>query len=189
MTTFVALLRAVNVGRTNRIKMVDLRAACVDDGLTDAVTHIQSGNIIFSSSCTASMAQLRVEKLIADRLGLSIAAVVRTAAELGDIALRNPFLADRWAERRAAGQDPSRLYVAFLGDAATDEAVGRFTTAPIGDDEVRVVGREVYVRYAIGAGTTKVTTGVWNRLGVPVTARNWNVTTTLAQMAADFTGP
>lgn len=44
MTTFVALLRAVNVGRTNRVKMADLRAACVGDGLTDAVTHIQSGN-------------------------------------------------------------------------------------------------------------------------------------------------
>lgn len=178
MTTYVALLRAVNVGSTNRIKMADLKAAFVAAGCTDAVTHIQTGNVIFSDEGSPATVKGEVEGLIESAMGLTITAIIRTAAELAAVSASNPFV-DHGTE------DISKLYVAFLDSKPTKASVEAFMASSIGGDEVLVDGREVYIRYAVGAGTTKLTTGVWNRLGVPMTARNWNVTTTLARLAME----
>ena len=178
MTTYVALLRAVNVGSANRIKMADLRAAFVADGYADAVTHIQTGNVIFASKQDEPATKRRVEALITKGFDLSITAIMRTAAELRAVTRSNPLLGE--TEPTA---DITKLHVVFLEAVPAAAAVEKFLAAPIGDDVVRVVGREVYVRYAAGAGTTKLTGSVWNRLGVASTARNWNVTRTLADLA------
>ncbi len=179
MTTFVALLRAVNVGRTNRITMADLRAAFVEAGHADAVTHIQTGNVIFTASNDAATVKRDVEQLITDRLGLTITAIMRTDSQLRSVTQSNPFIAGRHPD------DSSRLYVGFMDAHPAAAAVDAFTMSLIGADEVRVVGTEVYIRYAVGAGTTKLTAGVWNKLGVAITARNWNVTTDLARLATN----
>ncbi|MGZ8389586.1 MAG: DUF1697 domain-containing protein, partial [Rhodoplanes sp.] len=50
MAVFVALLRGVNVGKHNRVKMADLRAALESAGHTGVSTHIQSGNIVLTST-------------------------------------------------------------------------------------------------------------------------------------------
>ncbi|MCU1401116.1 MAG: hypothetical protein JWN62_4225 [Acidimicrobiales bacterium] len=178
MTTYVALLRAVNVGSTNRIKMADLKAAFVAAGCADAVTHIQTGNVIFRDKRSAAAVKAFVEGLIESAMGLRITAIVRSAAELTAVTTSNPFVDHDT-------RNISKLYVAFLDAVPTKAAIEAFVASSIGDDEVHVLGREVYIRYAVGAGTTKLTTGVWNRLGVPMTARNWNVTTTLARLATE----
>ena len=178
VTTYVALLRAVNVGSTNRIKMADLKAGLVAGGLVDAVTHIQSGNVVFTSKAGAKAVKAQVEKLIDTSLGLTVTTIIRTAAELDAITAANPFV-------DADTRDISKLYVAFLDAKPTNAAVEAFLAAPIGGDEVHVDGKEVYIRYDVGAGTTKLTAGVWKKLGVPARARTWNVTTTLARLAAD----
>ena len=178
MTTFVALLRAVNVGSANRIKMVDLRAAFVADGYTDAATHIQTGNVIFTSTQDEPTTKRRVEALITKHFDLSITAIIRTAAELRAVTRANPLLSET-----ESVDDITKLHVVFRETVPLAAAVEKFLAAPIGDDVVRIVGREVYVRYAAGAGTTKLTGSVWNRLGVASTARNWNVTLALADLA------
>lgn len=180
MATYVALLRSVNVGSTNRIAMADLRAAFVAGGLDDAVTHIQTGNVLFGATEAAPLVKRRVEALIADHFGLSITAVIRTAAQLADIAASNPFVDE-------AETDITKLHVAFLDGTPAVAAVREFEKAPIAGDKVVVRGSEVFIRYVVGAGTTKLTGPVWKRLGVELTARNWNVTTKLAALAADFT--
>ncbi|MCU1395956.1 MAG: hypothetical protein JWM34_4384 [Ilumatobacteraceae bacterium] len=180
MTTYVALLRAVNVGTSNRIKMADLKRAFVEAGFADAVTHIQTGNIVFTSRAGAAAVKRDVEALIHGSMGLTIDAVIRTAAELEAITRSNPFVPDP-----AEPGDISKLYVMFFDEKPAAADVEAFLDAPRGDDEVHADGREVYIRYAVGAGTTKLTTGVWKKLRVPGTARNWNVTTTLARLAAE----
>ncbi|MEX1335073.1 MAG: DUF1697 domain-containing protein, partial [Candidatus Limnocylindrales bacterium] len=46
-TTWLALLRGINVGGRNRILMADLRACFEDAGYAGVRTYIQSGNVIF----------------------------------------------------------------------------------------------------------------------------------------------
>ncbi len=51
----VALLRGINVGRANRVAMVDLRALFETMGYIDVRTLLNSGNVVFTSSRAASM--------------------------------------------------------------------------------------------------------------------------------------
>lgn len=177
MTTFVALLRAVNVGSANRVRMADLRAAFLTAGYDDAVTHIQTGNVIFTTGESQETTRRRIEQLIHDGLGLTITAIVRSAAELCAVTTSNPFI--------AAASDPKQLYVGFLSAAPSADAVKAFDAMSFGDDAFEVVGREIFLRYANGAGSTKLTnTVIEKKLGVHSTSRNWNVTTKLAELAA-----
>lgn len=182
MTTYVALLRAVNVGGANRIKMDRLRAAFVTGGYPDAVTHIQSGNVVFASKHSADAVKRGVEALILEEFGLAITAIVRTDRQLAAVTSANPFL--------PVEADIAKLHVAFLDAKPTTAAVHAFVAAAakVADDEVRPAAREVFVRYANGAGRSKLTVGVWNKLGVAATARNWNVTTKLAELAYSHPG-
>ena len=48
-TQYLALLRGINVGGNNIIKMADLKACFERLGFTGVATYIQSGNILFKS--------------------------------------------------------------------------------------------------------------------------------------------
>ncbi|HEY0489493.1 MAG TPA: DUF1697 domain-containing protein, partial [Telluria sp.] len=50
MTTFIALLRAVNVGGTGKLPMTELKAMCEAAGFTNVRTYIASGNVVFDSA-------------------------------------------------------------------------------------------------------------------------------------------
>jgi uncharacterized protein (DUF1697 family) len=47
MKTNISLLRGVNVSGQNRISMLELKQLCETQGLTNVVTYIQSGNVVF----------------------------------------------------------------------------------------------------------------------------------------------
>src|SRR5262249_9079986 len=53
MSTFIALLRAVNVGGTGKLPMTDLTRLCSKAGLANVQTYIASGNVVFDSSLSA----------------------------------------------------------------------------------------------------------------------------------------
>jgi uncharacterized protein (DUF1697 family) len=114
--------------------------------------------------------------LIEAEFGLQVTAIIRTAEQLHDVIAGNPFV---------GAADPSSLYVAFLTATPSDAGVRSFMdVVDRTGDEVRIVGADAYIRYANGAGGTKLTTAVWNKLGVESTARNWKVTNALAGLAA-----
>ena len=81
MSAYVAMLRGVNVGARNRIKMPALAQLFRDLGHTDVVTYIQSGNVVFRSRSTSESALARkIEARIADELGCDVAVLLRTRA-------------------------------------------------------------------------------------------------------------
>ena len=80
--TFVALLRAINLGRVNRVPMGDLRVSLTDAGFTDVVTHLQSGNVVLGSAKRPPAAVANaVERLVEIEFGVDTDVVVRTAGE------------------------------------------------------------------------------------------------------------
>jgi uncharacterized protein (DUF1697 family) len=180
VTTYVALLRAINLGAVNRVLMAPLKQAFVGAGYEDAFTHIQSGNVIFSSSDSAADAKARVEKLITDEFGLRITVIIRTAKQLAAVTKANPFL--------ASTKDPTALYVAFLETTPDKKAVAAFGELTYGDAEFVVHRQQVFLRYSHGLGTSKLSNAVIEKkLGAASTIRNWNVTTKLAELAAAHT--
>ena len=61
MTTFIALLRAINVGGTGKLPMADLRSMCVEAGFAEVETYIASGNVVFKSSAKSAAAKAVLE--------------------------------------------------------------------------------------------------------------------------------
>src|SRR5262249_7219030 len=90
--TYVALLRGVNVGGRNLIKMPELARIFKEAGFNDARTYIQIGNIIFSSRSTDPAALTKkIERALMKELGYPVAVILRTLSELEALISREPF--------------------------------------------------------------------------------------------------
>jgi len=172
--TYVALLRGVNLGPHNRVAMADLRRVLGGAGFSDVATHLQSGNAIFGARQRSGAAVERaVEKALRDELGLDIDVMVRTRAELAAVVDGTPYPAGK------------TLYVAFLKSGPPPGAAGALDPARFEPERFELRGRELYLHYPHGYGRTKMSGAYFERvLKVPVTVRNWNVTSALAELAA-----
>src|SRR5258708_28067945 len=108
MGVIISMLRAVNVGGHNKIKMDALRALYETLKLRDAQTYVQSGNVIFrSEERDISRLTKRIEDGMQRKFGFRPDVILRTAAEMREVVARNPF-----AKRR--GIAPGKLPASFL---------------------------------------------------------------------------
>ena len=149
--------------------MADLRHAIGTLGFADVTTLLQSGNVVFrdGTGSTAAM-EARLEAVAERTLGLTTEFCVRTRAQWRDIIAENPFPA-------AARDDPAHLVVLLIKGTAAAAQVRRLQSAISGPERVEGSGRQVYMTYPAGIGTSKVTSALIERhLGAPVTGRNWN---------------
>lgn len=167
METFVALLRAVNVGGFGKLPMSELRALCEEAGLGAVRTYIQSGNVVFRSALPERRVQALLEKALAARMGKPVGVHVRTGAALAEILAKNPF----------PEAEPSKVVVIFLDEPPPRGAAK--AVKPPGREALVLSGRELYVHYPDGIGRSK--------LKIPFaaagTARNLNTVAKLAALA------
>ena len=91
MNAFVALLRAVNVGGTGKLPMVELKAMCEAAGFQSVKTYIASGNVVFQSKKTEAQVKAALETALAAYAGKPVGVLVRTAAEMAAVLRGNPF--------------------------------------------------------------------------------------------------
>ena len=166
---YIALLRGINAGGNKMIAMSDLRERAERLGLRDVRTLLQSGNLVFRSN--KSPAQL--EKMLEKELG-DVTVFVRTAEEWAAMIAANPF-------PNEAKNDPSHLIVMALKQPSDASAL----VMP-GREVARGNGREIYISYPDGQGTSKLTNAVIEKkLGTRGTARNWNTAMKLAALTQD----
>jgi uncharacterized protein (DUF1697 family) len=173
-TTYVALLRGVNLGAHNKVSMPALRTLVESLGHEDVQTYIQSGNVVFRSPATKDLAP-GLEAAIADEFGVKAAVVLRTRQELEKAIAGNPFV--------AAGADQKALHVVFLGSPPTRAAAKTLDADRSPPDEFAVGRAEVYLHCPNGFGRSKLGLDWFERkLGGPATIRNWRTVTTLAEL-------
>src|SRR5215510_10217273 len=91
MTRYVALLRAVNVGGTGKLPMVDVISMCRDAGFTRVATYIASGNVIFESKSAASTVKAELEARLQAYAKKPVGVVLRTATDMAAVLKANPF--------------------------------------------------------------------------------------------------
>lgn len=177
MPTWVSLLRAVNLGKRNKLSMPALRESLGAAGFADVRTYVQSGNIVASSPHRSpAKVAAAVHQVIADDFAMDVPVVVRSAKDMAVAIAANPF-------DDAAGR-PVHVHVIFLAAKPTPAAVAAFEQVELGPDKARVIGSEVYAWYADASRASRVDAAV-RRLGVAGTARNWRTVTTLTQLAAE----
>ena len=178
MTTYLALLRGINVGGHTRVGMDDLRRLFADLGHADVTTYIQSGNVIFRSPVDdSSRLAAEIEERIAQDLSVAVTVLLRTRDDLARIVASNPFVGRRI--------EPAKLHLTFLADAPDRDRAARLDRPADAPDELSLVGREVYLYCPNGYGRTKLNNAhVERRLGVAATTRNWNTFTRLLDLMA-----
>lgn len=183
MAVIISMLRGVNVGGHNRIKMDALRALYESLKLRDPQTYVQSGNVIFRTE-ERDLVRLakRVEDGIEQRFGFRPDVIVRTASELREVIARNPF-----ARRRDI--EPSKLLVTFLARDPGPDARNRLLGIKADPEELRIDGRELYIYFPNGMARTKLSSGVIERtLKTSGTGRNWNSVTKMLDIAEKLEG-
>jgi uncharacterized protein (DUF1697 family) len=168
MKTYVALLRAINVGGTGKLPMTQLTAMCECIGGANVRTYIASGNVVLDSALPAAQVKQKLEAELARHAGKPVGVVVRTAAEMAKVLAGNPFT-------RA---EASKTVAIFLDEAPPKSMLDGIKGA--NGEEVRLGVREIYVHYVNGQGHSKLRIAG----AAAGTARNMNTVAKLAEMAA-----
>jgi uncharacterized protein (DUF1697 family) len=157
--------------------MADVRAALEEAGYEDAVTHLQTGNIVLATGeRSAAKAEAALEKTMSACAGFDVDVMVRTAVQLERVLESNPLV----------GRDATGLAYGFLKSRPPAAAARALDGADFGPDVFALRGAEVYLHYPSGMGRSKMT-GAWfeRMLKTPMTVRNHNVVTRLAQLARE----
>jgi len=169
MTTYAALLRAVNVGGTGKLPMSELRAMCVSVGFSNVRTYIASGNVVFESKLSESSVKAKLERCLETYAGKPVGILIRTGTELAAVLANNPF----------SSAAPNQTVAIFLD--APPPANVLDTVSGQQTEEIAVGTREIYVHYKDGIARSK--------LKIPAagtgTARNMNTVAKLAEWTAD----
>ena len=162
MTTYIALLRGINVGKAKRIAMADLRALLEDLGYTDVVTLLNSGNVVFKAGKgVPKKLAADISAAIATHLGIEVPVIVVSTKELALIVGENPF---------ASADDPSRLLVAFVADAGMLSAMSAIEPHVVAPEQFHVGTHAAYLHCASGILESKAAEAL---LGKAATTRNW----------------
>jgi uncharacterized protein (DUF1697 family) len=171
---YVALLRGINVGGKNLIKMPALKAAFEADGYEDVATYIQSGNVLFRTASTGSAAlTTRIEDMLSATFDYRASVVVRSQAQLRAVVQGAP---------KGFGADPATyLYeVLFLKEPLRAETAVKSVSTKEGVDRVWAGGG---VLYASRLRSRAVQSRLNRIASMPIyqsmTIRNWNTTSSL----------
>lgn len=175
MPPYVALLRGINVGGKNIIKMADLKACFEAQGLQSVSTYIQSGNVLFQSPDPAAKLVPRLEKALASTFKYNASLVLRSQAQLQSVLKKAP---------KGFGSQPEkyRYDVIFLKDLPpASQLLPEFPLKP-GVDTAHAGPEVIYCTRLIAKATqsriSKITALAWYK---QMTIRNWNTTLALAE--------
>lgn len=178
MPRHLALLRGINVSGHNIIKMDTLKTILENAGFTNVLTYIQTGNVWLSTPIAeAESVGFTIKQEIYKQLGLEVPVIVIAKTDLDSCLTQNPFLKEKDC-------DTKKWYVAFVSKKLQSQyALADLKMSQIKPDEVHIDGNKIFIKYAVGAGKTKLDQKyIEKKLGVIATIRNWNTVTQLHQL-------
>lgn len=181
MTTYVSLLRGINIAGRRSIKMDALRAMYQSLGLERVSTYIQSGNVVFSTEETrTSYLEQIISSRLLDDFGLDVPVLVLSRDMLAKVIADNPWSSD---ESKA----PERLFITFLKvPSVAEQSLSRLTERKQASEELALTPHAIYLYCPEGYARTKLSNDFIERcLCTQATTRNWATTTTLLALAND----
>jgi uncharacterized protein (DUF1697 family) len=177
MNQYVALLRGINVGGKNLIKMSDLKASFETLGYDNVRSYIQSGNVLFNAAepDQARLANV-IEEALSATFNYSSRVVVRSKEEMKAIVAHAPT---------GFGSDPAayRYDVIFLKEPLTSaEAMQSVTTKEGVDQAFGGDGVLYFSRLTSRASQSRLARIISLPIYQSMTIRNWITTTKLLEM-------
>jgi len=181
MKTYLALLRGINVGGRNKIKMADLRALIAQLGLQDVMTYIQSGNVLFrSEDLSEEKLQRAIEEKIREVYQYEVKAMVILFSEWEHAYQNNPFL-------DAQDKALKFLHLSYLSEVPDKEKYQILAQTISGEDEIALGYQCIYLFAPGSYSRSKFTNDyIEKKLGLRATARNWRTVSKLLEMGREL---
>jgi uncharacterized protein (DUF1697 family) len=178
MTTYISILRGINVSGQKSIKMDVLKKLYEDLNFENVQTYIQSGNVIFQCNKTK---QKHLEMILSNQIqqnfGFEVPLIVLDIAELKEIIKNNPFISD-------PARNISHLHVTFLASHPEQIDMEMIRQKKSQGEDFVLLGKVVYLYCPDGYGKTKLNNTFFeNKLKVGATTRNWNTTCELLNIS------
>ena len=169
MNSYVALVRAVNVGDTRKQPKTDLKSLCETAGFVKIRTCVATGNVVIESELSEELVKSALEASLEEYAGKPVGVLVRTGAEMAEILAENPF----------PNAEPNQTVAIFLDEAPPSDTLDK--VAGWKGEEIQLGKREIYVHFGDGmAGSNLKIPGA--KAG---TVRNMNTVAKLAEIAAE----
>jgi uncharacterized protein (DUF1697 family) len=155
--------------------MAELRELLQEAGYADVRTLLQSGNVVVETPKGGDAVAQDMEKRIAERFGMEVGVVVRTAPELEDLVAGAPL------GRKAT--DPTRHFVVFLSEKPDEAALKALDAEDFSPDEFAARGLEVFAWCPDGMRNSRLMRELGRAKLAPVTTtRNMSTVTKLLEM-------
>ena len=166
MTTWIVLLRGVNVGGRNRLPMAALRELLAEVGFENVRTYIQSGNIVLDSpdGDRDSVARL-IRDVIEGRFGFAPHTFVLDVDAFDAAIAANPF--------PEGEQDPKAVHFFFLAEPDPAADLDGLRELATQGEEFVLTERILYLHTPNGFGRSKLAERLHRFIGAETTARNY----------------
>lgn len=180
MTTYIALLRGINVAGQKIIKMTELASCFESMKFKNVKTFIQSGNVIFESKVTdTNKLSRQIEKQLRDILGHNILVFLRTSKDFEKIVKFNPF-------EKITRHSESRMFVTFLlGEIKPKPKTPLFSVKK----DVEIIsakGKELYIlSHEVNGRPGFPNNFAEKKFKVSATSRNWRTIKKLSELASN----
>ncbi len=178
MTTYISILRGINVSGQRKILMADLKKTYEKLGFSNVATYIQSGNVVFSSGIGLTCQEIAkiIGNQIQEHYGFEVPVIVRTLEEMKITLSRNPFL-------HLPDIDQERLHVTFLSELPLKSNVEKIIALEFPPDRFTIIENDVYLYCPVSYGNTKLSNKFFeSKLKVTATTRNWATVRKLVEM-------
>ncbi|MFA6199944.1 MAG: DUF1697 domain-containing protein [Bacteroidales bacterium] len=178
MKTYISILRGINVSGHKLIKMDALRNLYENMGFVNAITYVQSGNVIFKGEdIEINSLEKKISQQIEKEFGFQVPVIVLSIKKLKHIIDNNPFAEDK-------NKDKSFFHITFLSSIPEKYDTNIIKDKKQDEEEIAFSDYAVYLYCPNGYGRTKLTNNfIESKLKVGATTRNWKTTLELLKIA------
>lgn len=179
-TTYVALLRGINLGAAHKVPMARLRELLTSLGHGAVRTHLNSGNAVFADpgGRPADEVAAELSQALQERFGFAVPTLVRTAPYLRAAVENNPY--------PEGSYDGSRLQLTFFSGPVDAARFAGLDPADFAPDHYRLGDQLLYLHTPDGISRSPLATELSRpaRLrGLTATTRTWNTVGKLLALA------
>ncbi len=177
-TTWIVLLRAVNVSGKNLLKMEDLRNALSHIGFPSPRTYIQSGNILFKTDLSFEQANTRFHQLLEDEFAITTISIWLQKNELDSIIADCPYSSEKIPLKH--------IHTYLSNDSISHAQIQDMNALKAPNESYIIHDKWAYLHAPDGSGRSKLAAKFEKLLGVETTARNLNTLRKLQAMVANL---
>ena len=177
MTTFIVLLKGINVGGHRKLPMSELRSILESIGFINPRTYIQSGNVVLTSEHNdKNYVERMVSQAIHDKFGFEVMIIAMTRSDLESVFDRCPFPEEK----------KKRSYFMLLHKAPTKAMIASVSEKIYPGELYQIIGTCIYYFSDVPFGRSKFNVNFFERhLNTFATSRNYNTILKLLSLSAE----